>query len=367
MKPEAFVVFMIVCAFGLMHDSYKRIAFPCFIISLVLYMGWLPIISDLLIVKEKPAQIVAEIPTPELPKHEPENTQEYKEYIFKFWKKDKQIQVIPVSFFHAIVTHESGWRQFNRKGNVLTSTDGALGLFQVLPATAGDYGLTKADISKATGNIQAGMLHIKRLYKVFKGDFEKITMAYNLGEGNVHRKRKLGNKETVLYTQRVMGQFKGADYLYRECRQSYCLALKRNSGNAGRSHQGIYALIGIMQSSQKGWWRATSLKDKYHQRKYDETNGHNKGLAFDFTVRSGVNHKEVKTNLAKWLKAASNVKYKLKHYSSAKACNGCTGRHYHFEFLDRKSAQRFLDWAFKANKWGEEPQTIMVGGTAHEH
>lgn len=280
-------------------------------------------------------------------KVEPENIEEYKKYIYAFWIK-MEMQKIPLSFFYSIIDCESAWKQYKKNGGILRSKDNAIGLMQVLETTAADYGVSNSDLKKAKYNIQAGMLHIKRLYdRVFNGNLEKVVTAYNLGEGNVKRGTKLRNKETVHYEYCVMGKFKGKNYLYKPCHKPYCLAIKSKANNAGMPHQGVLAFAAVLQSSLPGYWRMTSGHDWYHKKRYNSLNGHNKKIAFDFTTR-GVNPKVITATIKSIMSNIPGIKWKYKHYDK---CNGCTGLHEHFQFTTTKDAQKFLEWAVKEGKW----------------
>ena len=52
MKPEVLIVVMIMCGFGMMHNNYKKLAFPVFLLALFIYAGWIPALSKYFIVSE---------------------------------------------------------------------------------------------------------------------------------------------------------------------------------------------------------------------------------------------------------------------------------------------------------------------------
>lgn len=83
------------------------------------------------------------------------------------------------------------------------SPKGAQGLMQLMPATAGDYGVT--DAFDPVQNIDAGVEHLAMLLDLFNGDVTLAAAAYNAGQGAVAR---YGNTvppfaETQVYVQRV--------------------------------------------------------------------------------------------------------------------------------------------------------------------
>lgn len=83
------------------------------------------------------------------------------------------------------------------------SPKGAQGLMQLMPATAGDYGVT--DAFDPVQNIDAGVEHLAMLLDLYDGDVTLAAAAYNAGQGAVAR---YGNQvppfaETQVYVQRV--------------------------------------------------------------------------------------------------------------------------------------------------------------------
>lgn len=122
----------------------------------------------------------------------------------------------------AVVAAESG---FNPEA---VSPKGAVGLMQLLPTTAQQYGVRadaaarrdrKGNVLPARSveekltdphtNIHAGARYLAYLIKLFKGELELAVAAYNAGEGAVQR---AGNKiprykETQGYVKTVMGLY----------------------------------------------------------------------------------------------------------------------------------------------------------------
>lgn len=100
----------------------------------------------------------------------------------------------------AIIHTESG---FNPRAH---SKPGAQGLMQLMPATAGMYGVN--DAYNPTENIKAGTRHIKYLIDRYSS-LELALAAYNAGEGNV---KKYGGippfAETRDYVKRVLSRYR---------------------------------------------------------------------------------------------------------------------------------------------------------------
>lgn len=111
----------------------------------------------------------------------------------------------------AVVAAESA---FNPKA---VSHKGAVGLMQIMPATASRYGVQAepgASISsKLTNpevNISTGTRYLADLLRLFGGQTELAVAAYNAGEGAVMRagNRIPNYKETQAYVKKVMAVYR---------------------------------------------------------------------------------------------------------------------------------------------------------------
>ena len=80
----------------------------------------------------------------------------------------------------ALVWQESRWNP------QAVSPKGAIGLAQLMPATARDLGVNPAD---PTANLIGGARYLRYLLDQFDGDVEKALAAYNAGPGRVQRAR----------------------------------------------------------------------------------------------------------------------------------------------------------------------------------
>ena len=90
----------------------------------------------------------------------------------------KQHQVDP-NLVRAIIEVESAWN------TQAVSSKGALGLMQLMPATAAQYGVT--DVFDPKENISGGVRHLRYLLDQFKGNVRLALAAYNAGENAVTR------------------------------------------------------------------------------------------------------------------------------------------------------------------------------------
>lgn len=92
----------------------------------------------------------------------------------------------PEQLHGAIVGHESGGQQVDPKtGLILTSSKGALGVGQMLPATFKQYALPGEKIENKADNLAASKRAVEDYYKKYDGDWERVAVAYFSGPGNV--------------------------------------------------------------------------------------------------------------------------------------------------------------------------------------
>jgi hypothetical protein len=81
------------------------------------------------------------------------------------------------------------------------SSKGAIGLMQLMPATAAQYG---ADPTDPGQNMHAGVQHLRHLLDKYKGDERLALAAYNAGEGRVDKAGGVPNiPETQQYVDKV--------------------------------------------------------------------------------------------------------------------------------------------------------------------
>jgi len=105
------------------------------------------------------------------------------------------------NLIHAVIKAESN---YNPKA---VSPKGAIGMMQLMPATAKVYGA--ANPYDPVQNIAAGARYLSYLMTLFRNDLHLVLAAYNAGEGTVSR---YGNKmppfpETITYVRKVLSDY----------------------------------------------------------------------------------------------------------------------------------------------------------------
>ena len=112
---------------------------------------------------------------------------------------------VDAKLVHAVIRAESGYN-----ANAV-SHKGAVGLMQLIPATAARYGVSNS--YDPAQNIAGGTKYLRDLLAMFKGDIELAVAAYNAGENAVIRN---GNKippyaETMAYVPKVISFLKSPE------------------------------------------------------------------------------------------------------------------------------------------------------------
>lgn len=117
-----------------------------------------------------------------------------------------------------LVGVESGGKQTDASGNILTSPKGAKGITQVMPKTGDNpgYGVTPLQDQTPQEYLRFGGDYLKAMIKNFGGDQTKAVAAYNAGPGAVDRAvakaQKTGGDwtsyvpvETQKYIKKIIG------------------------------------------------------------------------------------------------------------------------------------------------------------------
>lgn len=109
---------------------------------------------------------------------------------------------IDADLIHAVIKAESNYNRF------ALSDKGAIGLMQLMPATARMYGVK--NVLDPGQNIEGGTKYLKDLIKLYNGRRNLVLAAYNAGQEAV---RKYGGKippypETRNYIKRIQADYK---------------------------------------------------------------------------------------------------------------------------------------------------------------
>lgn len=127
-------------------------------------------------------------------------------------KNAADLYEIEEALLHAVIKTESAYnaQAISRKG--------AIGLMQLMPATAKRYGVTNA--FDPTENIQGGTRYLKDLMAKFNNNLRLVLAAYNAGEMAVlrHGNNVPPYRETQKYVPTVMKQYQA----FSGCEISLC-------------------------------------------------------------------------------------------------------------------------------------------------
>lgn len=101
-----------------------------------------------------------------------------------------------------LVKTESGFK------NSATSYVGAVGLTQLMPATARwiKPGVTVGELRNSETNLRIGFRYLRDLLRKYDGDTELALLAYNRGPGTVDRVLRRGGDPDNGYADMVMGR-----------------------------------------------------------------------------------------------------------------------------------------------------------------
>ncbi len=105
---------------------------------------------------------------------------------------------LPRELLHSVAAAESGYRQD------AVSRKGAIGIMQLMPATAAEL---NADPADAKQNVDAGARLLRRLLLKYDGGLYRALAAYNAGPGAVNKYGWIPPyRETQLYVQQVVAR-----------------------------------------------------------------------------------------------------------------------------------------------------------------
>ena len=103
---------------------------------------------------------------------------------------------MPEKLLHSVVKAESGYRAD------AVSPKGAVGLMQLMPATAKAYGVDARDPAQ---NVEAGTRYLTELLLKYDGGLYHALAAYNAGPGAVEKYKGVPPyRETQDYIRRIL-------------------------------------------------------------------------------------------------------------------------------------------------------------------
>lgn len=109
-------------------------------------------------------------------------------------------QNVPPELVHSIIRAESNYDR------MAISPKGAMGLMQLMPATAKEYGVK--NVFDPADNIKGGIKYLKDLIALFEGKTSLVLAAYNAGQEAVKKFNGIPPyPETKNYIQTVMSRY----------------------------------------------------------------------------------------------------------------------------------------------------------------
>lgn len=140
----------------------------------------------------------------------PDTHRRKRDQLIPIIRQTAEAHSIDPALLTALVDVESGFEP------TAISSKGAMGLMQLIPKTASQYGL--AEPYDPARNLDAGTRYLKDLLALHDGNVALAIAAYNAGQGSVSRyKRRIPPyDETLLYVPRVLSKFREYQAIFVE-------------------------------------------------------------------------------------------------------------------------------------------------------
>lgn len=107
---------------------------------------------------------------------------------------------VPVKLVEAVIDVESNWNSY------AVSPKGAVGLMQLMPATAFAFGVRNR--FRVRDNIRGGVAYLASLIQLFQGDLRLVMAAYVAGQDRVvPRGLEYSSREVYDYVSRVARRY----------------------------------------------------------------------------------------------------------------------------------------------------------------
>jgi soluble lytic murein transglycosylase-like protein len=108
---------------------------------------------------------------------------------------------VPRELVRAVIDVESGWQ------TEAVSSKGAVGLMQLMPATAVAFGVHNR--FRTDDNLNGGVAYLAYLLRRFHGDLRLVTAAYFAGEAHIARSGLgYGSREIYEYATKVAARYR---------------------------------------------------------------------------------------------------------------------------------------------------------------
>ena len=129
---------------------------------------------------------------------EPLSMREYEERCANYYAR--QYDVSP-ALVRAVIQVESAWQPG------VVSSKGAMGLMQLMPATAEHFGVIHPFYIHE--NVRGGIAYLAELQKLFRGDLRLVIAAYAAGEKPIlARGLDYSSEEVYTHVQRIAQQYR---------------------------------------------------------------------------------------------------------------------------------------------------------------
>jgi soluble lytic murein transglycosylase-like protein len=116
-------------------------------------------------------------------------------------KRASEKHRIDQELIHVVIRAESNYDAF------AISSDGAMGLMQLMPATARQYGVN--NVFDPAQNIEGGVRYLKDLVRLYNGQTRLVLAAYNAGQEAVRKYKGIPPyPETKNYIAGIMKTYK---------------------------------------------------------------------------------------------------------------------------------------------------------------
>jgi soluble lytic murein transglycosylase-like protein len=123
---------------------------------------------------------------------------EYEERCASYYARQYDVSAALV---RAVIQVESAWQPG------VVSSKGAMGLMQIMPATAKHFGVTHPFYIHE--NVRGGVAYLAELQKLFHGDLRLVIASYVAGEKPIlGRGLDYSSEEVYTYVQRIAQQYR---------------------------------------------------------------------------------------------------------------------------------------------------------------